>query len=82
MIDILLRQEFSDGIPAGLPESVSVAHKTGWITGVDHDGEIVLPPDGSAYVLVILTSGVEDETITRAAAAEVSRLIWVARQSR
>jgi beta-lactamase class A len=81
MMDILVGQEFNDAIPAGLPAGVPVAHKTGWITAVDHDGGIVLPRDGSAYVLVVLTSGVEDRTITREAAADVSRLIWEARQA-
>jgi beta-lactamase class A len=82
MLDILARQEFNDAIPAGLPAGVRVAHKTGWITAVDHDGGIVLPPDGAAYVLVVLTSGVEDESVTREAAADVSRMIWEARQGR
>lgn len=79
MLDVLLGQEFNDAIPAGLPDGVPVAHKTGWITGVDHDGGIVLVPEGPPYVLVVLTSGVEDETTTRAAAADVSRLVWEAR---
>jgi beta-lactamase class A len=56
-----------------------VAHKTGWITAVDHDGGIVIPPGQSPYVLVVLTSGVEDETVTREAAADVSRRVWEAR---
>jgi beta-lactamase class A len=76
MIDILLGQEFNDAIPAGLPADVPVAHKTGWITAVDHDGGLVYPPDGPPYVLVVLTSGVEDESVTREAAADVSRMVW------
>lgn len=76
MLDILLRQEFNDAIPAGLPEGVPVAHKTGWITAVDHDGGLVYPAGDEPYMLVVLTSGVEDESITRAAAADVSRLVW------
>ena len=79
MMQALLRQEFNDAIPAGLPEGTPVAHKTGWITAVDHDGGIVMPAGRTSYVLVILTSGVEDETVTRAAAADVSRMIWEAR---
>jgi beta-lactamase class A len=82
MIEILLGQEFNDAIPAGLPDGVPVAHKTGWITAVDHDGGLVLPPEESPYVLVVLTSGVEDEAVTRAAAADVSRLVWEWRQER
>ena len=81
MMDILLGQEFNDAIPAGLPSDVRVAHKTGWITAVDHDGGIVLPPRGSPYVLVVLTSGVEDESVTRRAAADVSRLVWESRSA-
>ena len=76
MLDILLGQEFNDAIPAGLPAGVPVAHKTGWITEIDHDGGIVFPPAGSPYVLVILTRGVEDEAVTRRAAADVSRMVW------
>ena len=79
MMEALLRQEFNDAIPAGLPEGTPVAHKTGWITAVDHDGGIVMPAGRTTYVLVILTSGVEDETVTRTAAADVSRIIWEAR---
>jgi len=76
MLAILQRQEFNDAIPAGLPPGTPVAHKTGWIPAVDHDGGIVFPAEGAPWVLVILTSGVEDETVTRAAAAHVSRTIW------
>lgn len=79
MLDILLGQEFNDAIPAGLPAGVPVAHKTGWITEIDHDGGIVFPPTGAPYVLVILTRGVEDEAVTRRAAADVSRMIWESR---
>jgi len=79
MVMALLQQEFNDAIPAGLPEGTPVAHKTGWITAVDHDGGIVMPAGRTTYVLVILTSGVEDETVTRTAAADVSRIIWEAR---
>ena len=38
-----------------------------------------MPAGRTTYVLVILTSGVEDETVTRTATAEVSRIIWEAR---
>lgn len=57
MIDILSRQKFRDGIPAGLPENVRVGNKTGSITGIEHDAAIVFPPGRKPYVLAILTSG-------------------------
>ncbi len=55
MIEILKQQEFNEMIPARLPDSVQVAHKTGWITGVNHDSGLIILPDGRRYVLVLLS---------------------------
>ena len=41
MIEILKRQQFNDGIPAGVPPGTAVAHKTGNITRIHHDAGIV-----------------------------------------
>ena len=76
MIEILLDQRFNNIIPAKLPESVQVAHKTGSITGVHHDSGIVFLPDGRRYVLVILSKGLEEEETAIDAMAEVSRIIY------
>ena len=70
MLEILHAQEFNSGIPAGLPESARVAHKTGEISTVAHDAGLVYLPDRQPYVLVILTSwererGGRHETIAR-----------------
>lgn len=73
---ILLRQEFNDGIPAGLPAGTRVAHKTGWITGVQHDAAIVYPPNRRPYVLVVLTRDIPDQTVAKQLIADVSRLVW------
>jgi len=55
MINILLDQKFNEIIPAQLPADVKVAHKTGSITGVQHDSGIIFLPDGRKYVLVLLS---------------------------
>ncbi|HEY4133085.1 MAG TPA: serine hydrolase [Gemmatimonadaceae bacterium] len=73
---ILLRQEFNEGIPAGLPPGTPVAHKTGWITGVLHDAAIVYPADRKPYVLVILTRGIPDESVARSLIVDLSRLVY------
>lgn len=57
MIEILLGQEFNESIPALLPGSVNVAHKTGWTDDVYHDTGIVYPEGRDAYVLTIMTKG-------------------------
>ena len=73
---ILMRQEFNDEIPAGLPRGTPVAHKTGSITAHLHDAAIVYPPGRSPYVLVVLTRGIPDPRVARSMIADVSRLVW------
>lgn len=76
MIRILLDQRFNEVIPARLPKDVRVAHKTGNITGVQHDAGIVMLPDGRKYVLVLLSKGLQDEKAGIAAMADVSELVY------
>lgn len=76
MVKILLDQHFNEIIPARLPSTVKVAHKTGNITGVQHDSGIVYLPDGRKYVLVILSKNLVDEKKSIAAMAEVSEMIY------
>ncbi len=64
MIDMLLDQHFNDMIPAGLPPDVRVAHKTGSITRIHHDAAIIYPPDSPAYVLVVMTEGIEEDSVS------------------
>ncbi len=77
MIEILLGQEHNDGIPAGLPKGTKVAHKTGWITKISHDAGLVFRPDGSQYVLVVLTRGFEKHDEAHKVIADISRILWL-----
>ena len=54
MLEIYKRQTDNDSIPGDLPQGTVVAHKTGEVSDVRHDGGIVYTPKGS-YVLVIFT---------------------------
>lgn len=76
MIKILLDQKFREKIPAKLPATVKVAHKTGSITGVQNDSGIVYLPDGRKYVLVLLSRKLKDEKKGVEALADVSRMIY------
>jgi beta-lactamase class A len=76
MIGILSEQEFSDLIPAKLPQTVKVAHKTGAITGVQHDSGIVFLPDGRKYILVVLSKDVPDLKAGKEIIAEASRMVY------
>jgi beta-lactamase class A len=75
MVEILFHQEFNDIIPAGLPQDVRVAHKTGSITEIHHDAAIVYPPDRRPYVLVILTEGVANPDRSAKLGAEIAAAI-------
>jgi beta-lactamase class A len=76
MIRILSDQKFNTVIPAKLPPEVKVAHKTGSITGVQHDSGIVFLPDGRKYVLVILSKDWQDEQHNFQVLSSVSRIIY------
>jgi beta-lactamase class A len=73
MIEILKRQKFNDGIPAGLPKGIAVAHKTGNITRIHHDAGIVYAK--RPYVLVILIRGIQDSKQSGALMARLSRSV-------
>jgi len=76
MIEILLHQQFNKVIPARLPATVKVAHKTGSITGILHDSGIVFLPDGHMYILVLLSKGVGSEEAATDLLAGISEMIY------
>ena len=76
MIAVLTAQHFNDIIPLNLPKDITVAHKTGSITGVHHDSGIVYLPNGNNYVLVLLSKEMKDFDKGTAMLAQVSKLIY------
>lgn len=82
MLAILGRQQFKEGIPAGLPPGTRVYHKTGWITEIYHDAALVEPVRGARYVLVVLTGGIQKEVDAHALVRDISKLVFDARRGR
>ncbi len=82
LLGFLAAQQFNDGIPAGLPAGTRVAHKTGSIPGVNHDGAIIYPRDGDPYVLVVCTTGAGSEDEASALIARVAAASWQDRVAR
>jgi beta-lactamase class A len=76
MIDILLDQQSNNIIPSKLPAEVKIAHKTGEIDGVRHDSGLIILPDGRRYILVLLSSELQDEDLAVQSMAGVSRSIY------
>lgn len=73
MLEILKRQQFREGIPAGVAAGTPVAHKTGSITRIRHDAGIVYSQ--RPYVLVVLVRGIQDGKIADALIADISRVV-------
>ena len=80
MLAILGRQQFNEGIPAGLPVGTRVYHKTGWIDQVVyHDAALVQPADGRRYVVVVLTGGIQKSDDAYALVRDLSRIVYESR---
>lgn len=69
-------QEHRDGIPAGLPADVSVANKTGWIDGVNHDVALVRAPGLPPVGLAVLCSAPGTPEEREAGIARITEALW------
>ena len=78
MVEMLERQKFNEGIPAGLPAGTQVAHKTGELTKLHHDAAIVYAK--RPFVLVILVRGLADIKDSSALMADITRQLYAATQ--
>lgn len=76
MLEILHGQRFRSGIPAGLPDDVRVAHKTGEMSSVAHDAGIVYLDGRAPYVVVILTEWEPDTGGRQKTIAAISRAVY------
>jgi beta-lactamase class A len=78
MLDILHRQQFRSGIPAGLPREARVANKTGDISTVAHDAGLVYLPDRKPYAIAVLTEWEPSATGRSTAIAAASYIGYAA----
>lgn len=76
MIRILLGQTDRNKIPAGLPQSVACANKTGEVDGVRNDVAIVEPFGDSPYVLGVFTKHLDNYAEAYTGIARISHLIY------
>jgi beta-lactamase class A len=76
MIEILAGQNYNDGLPAGLPRGMRVAHKTGSITRINHDAGIVYVPGRKPYIIVVMVRGLEQEPRSSQLIADISRTVY------
>ncbi|HEY2981262.1 MAG TPA: serine hydrolase [Anaerolineales bacterium] len=76
MLQILLQQQFNEGIPARLPPDTRVAHKTGWNADHYHDFGIIYPVSRQPYILAVMTSGFEHEQEAHTCVADISASLY------
>ena len=75
MLDILKRQQVRDKLPFHLPKEIVLANKTGTLTGVEHDGGILILPSGT-YIIAILTADLEANYHGLQMVASIGKVIY------
>lgn len=74
--ELMLRQRYRDGIPAGLPAGTHVANKTGWVDGITHDVAIVRPAGATPFALAVLTRTDDDHETAEKRVAAIAAQAW------
>ena len=57
MLDLFKAQGINDKLPTGLPDGVTIAHKTGDLDDFNHDAGLIYTPDGRAIFITVMTQG-------------------------
>lgn len=79
MMAVLLDQECTDDLAAGLPPGTRIAHKNGWVHNIRHGAGVVLPDDAPPYAIAVCTSTELPDTDACRLVAAVSAAAWADR---
>jgi beta-lactamase class A len=72
----LLAQEYRSGIPAGLPDGLTIGNKTGWISSVNHDVAQIRAPGLPPVGMAVLVSAPGSEEEREAGIARIAAATW------
>ncbi len=61
MLEVMTQQEWREKIPAGLPQGLRVANKTGGVSGTSNDAAIVFTPTGAPVVMVVFWKSLDQQ---------------------
>lgn len=84
MVEIMKQQKFNDGIPSLLPTrdeqvgeipTYEMAHKTGWVRGVENDCGLLYFP-GHTFAISIFTKDVADKPATKRVMGEIGLCLY------
>lgn len=74
LITLLQQQQRVTKIPAGVPQNVQTANKTGEVPGAENDAAIIYAPNG-AYVLTIMSNNVNNAQ-AQSNIKQLSATVW------
>jgi beta-lactamase class A len=75
MLDILKRQQVRGRLDLYLPEELVIAHKTGDLDNLEHDGGIVYLPN-KEYIICVLTNKTESNKVGREIIGNISKMVY------
>lgn len=75
LLDLMRQQERTGKIPAGVPENIETANKTGELSDVENDAAIIFGENG-AYTVCVMMSGLSDTSAARSVIREISAQIY------
>lgn len=75
MLNILKRQQVRGRLDLYLPEEVVIAHKTGDLDNLEHDGGIVYLPD-KEYIICVLTNKTGSNKEGREIIGNISKMVY------
>jgi beta-lactamase class A len=75
MLDILKRQQVRGRLDLYLPEDTVIAHKTGDLDNLEHDGGIVYLPE-KEYIVCVLTNDTETNKDGREIIGKISKMVY------
>lgn len=75
MLDILKRQQVRGRLDLALPEELVIAHKTGDLDNLEHDGGIVFL-ENKPYLICVLTENVRSNRDGREIIGEISKMVY------
>jgi beta-lactamase class A len=76
VLDVLAAQQITDALPRRLPAGARVAHKSGWVDGVDHDAGIVFHQSSGPFVFAMCTTSDLDRAQSADVVATAARAAW------
>ena len=75
MLDVLKRQQVRCRLDLYLPEEVIIAHKTGDLDNLEHDGGIIYLPN-KVYIICVLTDKTKSNKDGREIIGKISKMVY------